>query len=323
MMALGSPLPRLLERLPRVRGRLTENAPLDRIAWFRVGGPAEIMFRPADRDDLAQFLAEKPADMPVTVIGLGSNLLVRDGGVPGVVVRLGREFAGIAVEGARVRAGAAAVDLSVALVAAEAALTGLEFLSGIPGTIGGGLRMNAGAYGREIKDVVVAAEALDPAGRFHPLDLTDLGLSYRRCAVGDDWVFTGALLEGTPGERTAIAARIAEIKRMREGTQPIRSRTGGSTFANPEDPRAGGRKAWQLIEAAGCRGLRRGGAMVSEMHCNFLINTGDATAADLEGLGEEVRRRVRETSGVELRWEIRVIGVASGCGPHAVTEADR
>ena len=323
MMALNKPQPRLVERLPRVRGRLTENAPLDRITWFRVGGPAEVMFRPADRDDLAQFLAEKPAEVPVTVIGVGSNLLVRDGGVPGVIVRLGREFAGIAVEGAHMRTGAAALDLNAALSAAEAALTGLEFLSGIPGTIGGGLRMNAGAYGREIRDVIVAAEALDPAGRLRHLDPNELGLSYRRSAVPDDWIFTGALLEAAPGERAAIARRMAEIQGAREGTQPIRSRTGGSTFANPEEPRAAGRKAWQLIEAAGCRGLSRGGAMVSEMHCNFLINTGDATAADLEGLGEEVRRRVRETSGIELRWEIRIIGVAAERGPRAATEAGR
>ena len=323
MMALSKPQARLLERLPRVRGRLTENAPLDRITWFRVGGPAEVMFRPADRDDLAQLLAEKPAEVPVTVIGVGSNLLVRDGGVPGVVVRLGREFAGVTVEEARVRAGAGALDLNVAISAAAAALTGLEFLSGIPGTIGGGLRMNAGAYGREARDVIVEAEALDPAGRLHLLSPADLGLSYRRSAVPDDWIFTGALLAAAPGERAAIARRMAEIQCAREGSQPIRSRTGGSTFANPEDARADGRKAWQLIEAASCRGLRRGGAMVSEMHCNFLINTGDATAADLEGLGEEVRRRVRETSGIELRWEIRIVGVPAECGPRAAKEAGR
>ena len=323
MMALSKRQLRLLERLPRVRGRLTENAPLDRITWFRVGGPAEVMFRPADRDDLARFLAEKPAEVPVTVIGVGSNLLVRDGGVPGVVVRLGREFAGITIEGARVGAGAAALDLNVAISAAEAALTDLEFLSGIPGTIGGGLRMNAGAYGREIKDAIVAADALDPAGRLHRLGPAELGLSYRRSAVPDDWIFTGAVFQAAPGERGAIARRMAEIKSARESTQPIRSRTGGSTFANPEDPRAGGRKAWQLIEAAGCRSLSRGGAMVSEMHCNFLINTGNATAADLEGLGEEVRRRVRETSGIELRWEIRIVGVPAERGPRAAEEAGR
>ena len=323
MMALSKPRLRLLERLPRVRGRLTENAPLDRITWFRVGGPAEVMFRPADRDDLARFLAEKPAEVPVTVIGVGSNLLVRDGGVPGVVVRLGREFAGITFEGDRVAAGAAALDLNVAISAAEAALAGLEFLSGIPGTIGGGLRMNAGAYGREIRDVIASAEALDSAGRLHRLGPAALGLSYRFCAVPDDWIFTGALLQAAPGESRAIAGRMTEIHSARESTQPIRSRTGGSTFANPEDPRAGGRKAWQLIEAAGCRGLRRGGAMVSEMHCNFLINTGEATAADLEGLGEEVRRRVRETSGIDLRWEIRIIGIPAERGPRAAAEAER
>lgn len=315
MMAVKLHHPRLIDRLPTVRGRLTENAPLARITWFRVGGPAEVMFRPADRDDLAAFLAGKPADVSVTVIGVGSNLLVRDGGVPGVVVRLGREFAGIICEGTRVRAGAAALDLNVALTAAEAALTGLEFLSGIPGTIGGALRMNAGAYGREIRDVIVEAEALDPQGKLRTLRLPSLGLSYRRCSVAEDWIFTSALLQGTLGERKEIARRVDQIQRAREESQPIRSRTGGSTFANPEEPAAEGRKAWQLIEAAGCRGLKRGGAIVSEKHCNFLINTGKATAADLESLGEEMRRRVYETSGVRLRWEIRIIGVPATQGP--------
>ncbi len=310
-MALAKQRSRLIERLPPVRGRLSEGAALDRITWFRVGGPAEVMFRPADRDDLAAFLAAKPADVPVTVIGVGSNLLVRDGGVPGVVIRLGREFATIAAAESELRAGAGALDLNVALSAAEAGIAGLEFLSGIPGTVGGALRMNAGAYGTEIKDVLVSAEALDERGGLHRLGLAELGLSYRHAAVSESWIFTAATLRGTAGERAAIAARMAEIQRAREASQPIRSRTGGSTFANPGEPAARGRKAWQLIEAAGCRGLRRGGAMVSEQHCNFLINTGSATAADLESLGEEVRRRVRETSGVELRWEIRIVGVAA------------
>jgi UDP-N-acetylmuramate dehydrogenase len=318
MMALKQQPTRLIDRLPPVRGRLTENAPLDRVTWFRVGGPAEVMFRPADRDDLAQFLAAKPAGVPLTVIGVGSNLLVRDGGVPGVVLRLGRGFADIAAEGTRVRAGAAALDLNVALTAAEAALAGLEFLSGIPGTIGGALRMNAGAYGHEIKDVIAEAEALDARGGLHRLDRAALGLSYRHSAVAEDWIFTGAVLQAAPGERAEIARRMQEIQWVREDSQPVRSRTGGSTFANPEEPAARGRKAWQLIDAAGCRGLRRGGAMVSEKHCNFLINTGDATAADLEALGEEVRRRVHETSGIQLRWEIRIIGVPAAPGPHAV-----
>jgi len=298
---------RLIERLPAVRGRLTENAPLAGITWFRVGGPAEVMFRPADRDDLVAFIAGKPADVPVTVIGVGSNLLVRDGGVPGVVIRLGRGFADIAIDGPTVQAGAAALDLNVALSARDAGVAGLEFLSGIPGTIGGALRMNGGAYGKEMKDVTVSAEALDPAGRMHRLSLAELGFTYRHCGVAEDWIFLSAELAGAPDAPKAIAARMQEIQTKREDTQPIRTRTGGSTFANPP-----GRKAWELIDGAGCRGLTRGGAVVSEKHCNFLINTGAATAADLEGLGEEVRRRVFEQFGVTLEWEIRRIGVPAG-----------
>ncbi|MBX6320552.1 MAG: UDP-N-acetylmuramate dehydrogenase [Rhodospirillaceae bacterium] len=300
--------PRLIDRLPPVRGRLSKGASLAPVTWFRVGGPAEVVFRPADRQDLIDFLAAKPADVPVTVIGVGSNLLVRDGGVEGVVIRLGRGFAGIRVDGNAVTAGAGALDLNVALVAHEAGLGGLEFLSGIPGTIGGALRMNAGAYGRSIADVIVTAEALDPRGAVHVLDRAALGLGYRHCSVPEDWIFLGATLRGEPAERETIARRMHEIRSARESTQPVRARTGGSTFTNPADAAAGGRKAWQLIEAAGCRGLRRGGAMVSEKHCNFLINTGEASAADLEALGEEVRRRVREATGVRLEWEIRRIG---------------
>ena len=304
---------RLIDRLPPVRGRLTENAPLAGITWFHVGGPAEVMYRPADIGDLRQFLAAKPEGVPVTTIGVGSNLLVRDGGVPGVVIRLGRSFAEITIEDDRVRAGAAALDLNVARVAAEAGIAGLEFLSGIPGAIGGALRMNAGAYGREMVDVVLAAEALDPGGRLNRLDNAALGLTYRHSSVPEDWIFVAALLAGSRGDRGAILARLAEIRAAREASQPIRSRTGGSTFANPP-----GHKAWELIERAGCRGLSRGGAKVSEKHCNFLINTGSATAADIEALGENVRQRVRETTGVELSWEIRRIGVEL-----AVEEASR
>ncbi len=295
----------LIERLPKVRGRLTENAPLSGVTWFRVGGPAEVMFRPADRDDLAAFLSALPRDVPVTVIGVGSNLLVRDGGVPGVVLRLGRGFADIEARGTDVRVGAAALDINVARMAADAGLAGLEFLSGIPGTIGGALRMNAGAYGRELVDVVVAAEALDRTGRLHKLDKKELGLGYRHSDVPEDWIFTGAELKAEAGNSTAIRAKLNEIQAAREASQPIRSRTGGSTFANPP-----GHKAWQLIDQAGCRALRIGGAMVSEKHTNFLINTGSATAADIETLGETVRRRVLEASGIELSWEIRRIGVA-------------
>jgi UDP-N-acetylmuramate dehydrogenase len=299
----------LLERLPPVRGRLTENAPLAGTTWFRVGGPAEVMYRPADLDDLREFLAAKPADVPVTVIGVGSNLLVRDGGVPGVVIRLGKGFAEIVTEGSLVRTGAAALDVNVARVTAEAGIAEFEFLSGIPGTIGGGLRMNAGAYGREMVDVITTVEALDAGGRLHRLEKADLGLSYRHCAVPENWIFISAEFAGVPGQPAAILERLSDIQAKREASQPIRSRTGGSTFANPP-----GAKAWELIDRAGCRGLRLGGAVVSEKHCNFLINSGTATAGEIEALGETVRRRVHETSGVELQWEIRRVGVASGAG---------
>ncbi len=295
---------RLLERLPPVRGRLTANASLGGVTWFRVGGPAEVLFKPVDIDDLATFLAGKPADVPVTVIGVGSNLLVRDGGVPGVVIRLGRAFAQIACDGTVVSTGSAALDINVAASACEAGIGGLEFLSGVPGTIGGALCMNAGAYGGEMKDVTRQARALDPAGGLRVLDAAELGFGYRHSALPEGWIFIDALLEGSADRPQAIAERMAEIRSKRESSQPLRTRTGGSTFANPS-----GHKAWQLIDQAGCRGLTIGGAQVSDMHCNFLINTGTATAADLEELGEEVRRRVLETSGVELRWEIRRIGI--------------
>jgi UDP-N-acetylmuramate dehydrogenase len=298
-----------LADLPTLRGRITRGAPLASITWFRVGGPAELMFRPADLADLQSFLGAKPAEIPVTVIGVGSNLLVRDGGVPGVVIRLGRGFAEIRAEGERIRAGAAALDLNVAFAARDAGLAGLEFLCGIPGTIGGALRMNGGAYGREMTDVVVEGEAADALGRLHRLSHGDFGFGYRHSSVPEDWIFLWARLAGQPDGPAPIGRRMVEIQKAREESQPIRTRTGGSTFANPTDPKAKGAKAWQLIDAAGCRGLRRGGAQVSERHCNFLINTGNATAADIEALGEEVRRRVRETSGVELEWEIRRIGV--------------
>lgn len=294
----------LIDRLPAVRGRYTENAPLGPVTWFRVGGPAEVMFRPADTDDLAAFLAARPGDVPVTVLGVGSNLLVRDGGVPGVVVRLGRSFARIEMVGDQANVGAAALDLNVALTARDAGVGNLEFLCGVPGTIGGALRMNAGAYGSEMKDVVIAARALDRAGGVHYLSLEELGFNYRRCGVPDDWLFVSAQLQGVAGDPVTIGRRMRQIRDAREESQPIRTRTGGSTFANP----AGG-KAWALIDQAGCRGLQRGGAKVSEKHCNFLINTGGATAADIEALGEEVRRRVFEHSGVMLEWEIRRIGV--------------
>jgi UDP-N-acetylmuramate dehydrogenase len=309
MMAAKRADERLIDRLPPVRGRLSEQAALAPVTWFRVGGAAEVMFRPADIDDLAGFLAAKPADVPVTVIGVASNLLVRDGGVPGVVIRLGRGFVEVKIEDGTVEAGAGALDLNVALACRDAGVAGLEFLSGIPGTIGGGLRMNAGAYGTEIKDVLHEATAIDGRGGRHAVPAGALGLSYRHCDAPEDWIFVQARFRGKRGDPAEIGRRMAEIQAAREASQPIRARTGGSTFANPP-----GEKAWALIDRAGCRGLKRGGAMISEKHANFLINTGNASAADLEGLGEEVRRRVHETSGVTLEWEIRRIGRPGG-GP--------
>ena len=303
MMALKSQSGRLIERLPQVRGRLTENAPLGPLTWFRAGGPADVLFRPADAEDLARFVSGTPADVPITVIGVGSNLLVRDGGIRGVVIRLGRGFAEIARNGDMVEAGAGALDLNVALSAQGWGVQGLEFMSGIPGTVGGALRMNAGAYGREMVDVVLSAEAVDDEGRIRTLSPAELGLTYRHSGVPDSWIFTKAVLKAEPGDPETILARIQEIRAQREASQPVRARTGGSTFANPP-----GAKAWELIDRAGCRELQIGGAQVSEKHCNFLINTGEATAADIEQLGEEVRRRVEQMSGIELRWEIRIIG---------------
>jgi UDP-N-acetylmuramate dehydrogenase len=325
MMAERKSTGRLIDRLPAVRGRYTEAADLSRVTWFKVGGPAEVMFRPVDQDDLAAFLAAKPADVPVTVLGVASNLLVRDGGIDGVVIRLGRGFTEITTNGTEVTAGAAALDLNVAIAARAAGIAGLEFLSGIPGLIGGALRMNAGAYGREMTNVTVAATALDASGKLHKLTPADLGFTYRHSAIAEDWIFTGATLQGEAGSPDAIQARMDEIQTARAETQPLRTPTGGSTFKNPADPKAGGHKAWQLIDAAGCRGLRMGGAQVSELHCNFLINVGGATAADIEALGEEVRRRVFAHSGVTLDWEIKRIGKlssdSSGPGLHAVSGA--
>lgn len=305
MMALATAHPHLIDRLPKPRGRLVADAPLGPQTWFRTGGPAEVLFRPADVEDLASFLAALPADVAVTVLGVGSNLLVRDGGVKGVVIRLMRGFTGIAVEGHELVSGAGALDLNVALTARDHALAGLEFLSGIPGTIGGAVAMNGGAYGGELSHVLVSAEAVDRSGAVHRVSAADLGFSYRHSTAPADWIFTSARLRAAPGDQLAIARRIAEIDAARTESQP-RSRTGGSTFVNPE-----GHKAWQLIDAAGCRGLRIGGSQVSEKHCNFLINLGAATAADIEALGEEVRRRVLAHSGVQLEWEIRRIGVSA------------
>ncbi len=300
-------------RLPPVRGRLSYNAAIGHMTWFGVGGPAEALFKPADREDLIDFVKNCPTDIPVTVLGVASNLIIRDGGIPGVVIRMGREFAQIDVSGTTVTAGAAALDLNVALMAAKHEIAGLEFLSGIPGTIGGALRMNAGAYGGETKDFLKTAEVLFPDGSVRQMTADDMGLSYRHNDLPQNVIFLSATFEGTKDDRAAIEARMDEIKQKRGETQPIKSKTGGSTFANPPVPEGtdpkNAYKAWQLIDAAGCRGLTIGGAQMSELHCNFMINTGTATAADIERLGEEVRKRVAEKSNIMLRWEIKRIGV--------------
>ena len=303
MMPAQSHSTHLIDLLPKVRGRLSADASLAGVTWFSVGGPAEVLFRPADRQDLAAFLAAKPAEVPVTVLGVGSNLLVRDGGVPGVVIRLGRDFVRIEARGERLIAGAGALDINAALTARDHAIAGLEFLSGVPGTIGGALRMNAGAYGGEMSQVVVAAEAVDGTGTLHAVGAAELAFTYRHCGAPADWVFLSATLQGRRGDRGQIGARIVAIEAERQASQP-RSKTGGSTFVNPP-----GAKAWELIDRAGCRGLRQGGAQVSEKHANFLINTGEATAHDIESLGEEVRRRVLADSGIALQWEILRIGM--------------
>ena len=294
----------LKAKMASLRGRLLANQSLAELTWFRVGGPAQVLFMPEDEADLSAFLAKLPGEIAVTVIGLGSNLIVRDGGVPGVTIRLGRGFGEVAVEGLNVRAGAAVPDVKVARAAQEAGIAGLSFMRGIPGGVGGALRMNGGAYGGETKDALIEARAVDRAGRIHVLSNADMGYTYRHCGVPADYIFTQALYRGSRGDPAIIAAEMDKITESREATQPIKSRTGGSTFKNPP-----GRKAWQLIDAAGCRGLKVGNAQVSEMHCNFLINLGDATAADIETLGETVRRRVKDTSGVDLEWEIERIGV--------------
>jgi UDP-N-acetylmuramate dehydrogenase len=295
----------LKARLPELKGRLSANVPLADITWFRVGGPAQLLFSPADEKDLAYFLSRIPPGLPVTVIGLGSNLLVRDGGMPGVVIRLGKGFSGVkAEEGHRVRSGTAVPDVKVARTAAEAGIAGLAFYRGIPGSVGGALRMNAGAHGRETKDVLVEARAVDRQGSVHTLSLKDMGFTYRHSEVPEDYILTEALFQGTPGDPAAILREMEEVADYREQNQPIRERTGGSTFKNPP-----GHSAWRLVDEAGCRGMRVGGAKVSEMHCNFLINDGGATAEDIERLGETVRARVKARSGIELEWEIIRLGL--------------
>jgi len=306
-MAFPDITPDLKARMPQLRGALQANAATAPLSWFRTGGPAQVLFTPVDTDDLTSFLRNLPEDVPVLVVGLGSNLLVRDGGLPGVLIRLGKGFSEIAVESnRRVRAGAGAPDVKVARAAAEAGIAGVSFLRGIPGTIGGALRMNGGAYGGETKDALVEATGVTRRGEIRTYTKAEMGFTYRHSSVPEDVIFTEALFEGEPGDPAAILAEMNAITEARSSTQPVNTRTGGSTFKNPP-----GRKAWQLIDEAGCRGLRRGDAQVSEMHCNFLINLGGATAADIETLGETVRQRVQEKSGVALDWEIKRIGVAA------------
>jgi UDP-N-acetylmuramate dehydrogenase len=303
MMALQTQ-PHLADTLPALRGRVQRDAILAPSTWFRVGGPAEVLVRPADVDDLCTLLRDMPLHVPVTIIGAASNLIVRDGGIAGVVIRLARGFGDIVIEGDGIVAGAAALDAVVAEHAAAACLSGLEFLSGIPGAVGGAVAMNAGAYGSDVAACLDWAEIVTRQGELLRLSAGEIGLSYRHSGLPPESVVVRARFFARPGDASAIAARMADIKASREATQPVRARTGGSTFRNPE-----GARAWELIDAAGCRGLTRNAALVSEKHCNFLINSGRATAADLEGLGEDIRRRVHDASGVTLQWEIKRIGI--------------
>jgi UDP-N-acetylmuramate dehydrogenase len=299
-------IPDLKSAMPQLRGKLMANQSLDEFTWFRVGGPAQAFFMPADEDDLAYFLRNAPADLPVNVIGAGSNTIVRDGGVPGVVVRLGRGFNEVTTDAQhRVTAGAAMLDIMVSRAAQKAGIAGLAFYSGIPGTIGGALRMNGGAYGGETKDVLIEARGIDRRGNVRTYSNAEMGFTYRHCGVPDDVIFTSAVFQGRPGDADAIAAEMAEIKSKREASQP-RNRTGGSTFKNPP-----GHSAWKLVDAAGCRGFMVGKAQVSPLHANFLINVDGATASDIETLGETVRARVKAHSGIALEWEIKRIGVTS------------
>jgi UDP-N-acetylmuramate dehydrogenase len=297
--------PKLSAQMPGLRGSLASHAPMAGLSWFKTGGPAQALFEPADENDLAYFLAHLDPAIPVLVLGAGSNILVRDGGIEGVVIRLGKSFQEITIDDLSVRAAAGAPDVKLASAAAKAGLAGLSFFRGIPGAIGGALRMNAGAYGAETRDVLVSCRGVDRNGKFVELSNADMGFSYRHCGVADDVIFTSAVLAGSPGDRRAILSEMAEITKARAETQPVNTRTGGSTFKNPP-----GHKAWELIDKAGCRGLALGDAQVSKLHCNFLINRGNARGADLESLGEMVRARVLETSGVALEWEILRVGVA-------------
>ena len=306
-MSAASTVPHLLDCLPPLAGRVQADAPLAPATWFRVGGPAEVLARPASVPDLARFLAGLPHGVPVTVLGAASNVIVRDGGIAGVVIRLGRGFSDIRAEADGIVAGAACLDATVAEHAAASGLAGLEFLSGIPGSIGGAVAMNAGAYGGDVASCLDWAEFVTRSGETVRVQAHALAFGYRHASVPPGTVITRARFRARPGNKAAIAMRIGEIRASREATQPVRARTGGSTFRNPT-----GQRAWELIEAAGGRGLRRGDAQVSEKHCNFLLNLGRASAAELEGLGEELRHRVRAMSGVALEWEIKRLGIPGG-----------
>ncbi|MBW7945251.1 MAG: UDP-N-acetylmuramate dehydrogenase [Sphingomonadaceae bacterium] len=304
--------------MPAAAGRLTPDAPLAPLVWFKSGGNAEWLFEPKDADDLSNFLAALEPDVPVMALGLGSNLIVRDGGVPGVVVRLGKPFAAVErLDEVTLRCGGGASGILVSSTARDAGIGGLEFLRSIPGTVGGFVRMNGGAYGRETADILVECEVVLRSGERKILSRDDLGYSYRHSALPEGAVVIAATFRGTPSDPVAISAEMDRIAAAREASQPLRTRTGGSTFKNPP-----GDKAWRLVDAAGCRGLTRGGAQVSEKHCNFLINTGSATSGDIEALGEDVRRRVRETQGVELEWEIQRVGVKSMDGANSGRPGD-
>ncbi len=298
----------LIATLPPVRGTLEENGSLKKYTWFRTGGPAEVLYTPADLDDLMVFMRGKPENVPITVLGLGSNVLIRDGGIPGIVIRLNKQFAMISVREENLLVGGSALDNSVAAAARDAGLTGLEYLSGIPGTIGGAIRMNAGAFDQATENVVVYARLIDDRGELHIRTAQDLGFDYRTSSIPEGWIVVGAMLKGIRAPRGKIAQKMEEIRQYREDSQPMRTQTGGSTFRNPKSTDSAGRGAWEVINDAGCRGLKHGGAMISEKHCNFLINTGDASSSDIEELGEIVRKRVLSSTGVSLEWEIRRIG---------------
>lgn len=293
----------ILNTLPKVRGKYRENAILGKMCRFQVGGPTDVLFTPEDEEDLALFMQEKPQGLAHVVIGLGSNILIRDAGFRGVAIRLGKGFNFAKLNGQQIISGAACLDLNIAYFAQEKGISGLEFLSGVPGTIGGAIAMNAGAYGKEIKDVLITAKAINNNGEIREFTNQEIGFKYRGKTLDKSWVFTQATLQGIPGDQETIKQRIEQIQEQRLKTQPIKSRTCGSTFRNPE-----GHSAWQLIDKAGCKGLKIGGAQVSEMHCNFFINTGNATAKDIEDLIQEVKRRVLETSGIALKEEVVFIG---------------